>query len=57
MANTLQLSPVHLDDEFVHCDECGEETNHISMFTRFIASGETGYALECEGCTLTWEWA
>lgn len=57
MANTLQLSPAHLDDAIKFCDVCGEETNHISLFTRFTDSGETGYALECEGCTLTWEWA
>lgn len=57
MAITLQLSPTSLQDEVVHCDDCDEETNHISMFARVIASGETGYYLACEPCSLTWEWS
>lgn len=56
MPTITTLSPVHLDDAIEFCDDCGEETNHVSLFTRFTQSGETGYLLNCEVCMLSWEW-
>ena len=56
MPTITTLSPVHLDDAIEFCDDCGEETNHVSLFTRFTNTGETGYLLNCETCMLSWEW-
>jgi len=57
MANTIQLSPSRIEDTEQWCDICEEETLHISMATELHSNpGVIGYLLECEPCTLSWEW-
>jgi hypothetical protein len=56
MPTTITLSPTHLDDAIEFCENCGEETNHVSLFTVIAESAQTGYLLECETCMLSWEW-
>ena len=56
MAITIQLSPSPIEDTVQHCDMCEDETLHISVSTKFTATGEYGYLLECEPCMLSWDW-
>jgi len=51
----IELSPAPIEDTVQECEFCGEDTLHISVFTRFT-TGRTGYLLECEPCMLSWDW-
>lgn len=56
MAILTKLSPVRIEDTEMWCDLCEEETLHVSYYTKFIKTGETGYLLECEPCMLSADW-
>jgi len=52
----IELSPSPAEDTIQHCEMCEDDTLHISVFTRFTGTGQTGYLVECEPCMLAWDW-
>ena len=57
MTNTIQLSPVMLEEGEQFCEVCEENTFHVCMPARFHSNPSVmGYLLECEPCSLSWDW-
>lgn len=54
---SITLSPVPMPDETLFCEDCEEDTPHVSISTELLSNpGVIGYNLECETCMLSWDW-
>jgi hypothetical protein len=55
---SITLSPIAKPDEVLFCEDCEEDTNHVSMLTELHSNpGVKGYNLECAPCSLSWDWS